>query len=281
VVYEDANGHIQQVVGSPAELRSFADGLSALGGSVLSEATDYTPKDFSIAKFAVNAQMKSMIEKCKLYLGDGYPEAIIGNRDDRSMNFRHQVATLRPYKGNRTSAKPIYYQRIRDLLITEWGGREVREPHETDDEVSIQMIRAARDGVPAVLCTIDKDLDQIPGLHYDYRSHVFYTVSALEAELVFYRQVLSGDATDNIPGALNVGVSKAAEWVTTTHLELTDAGIAPGTAEWHTGMWAMCVTIYQERGTIVPSPKTGEQLALETAQLVRLLKRPGELWQPR
>jgi len=51
-------------------------------------------------------------------------------------NYRIDVATIVPYKGNRTSAKPIHHQVIRDHLVSEWGA-EIIEGAEADDMLSI------------------------------------------------------------------------------------------------------------------------------------------------
>ena len=36
-------------------------------------------------------------------------------------NFRYKVATLKPYKGNRTQPKPHWYQAIRDYLVAKYN----------------------------------------------------------------------------------------------------------------------------------------------------------------
>jgi hypothetical protein len=117
-------------------------------------------------------------------------------------NFREKIATLAPYKGNRDAdAKPHWYQQIRDHLTGRWNARVVTG-READDEVSITGWKHYRDGYRHnyVIATIDKDLDQVPGLHYDYRQKVFYNVSRTEAEQMLWRQIIQGDPTDNIPG---------------------------------------------------------------------------------
>ena len=60
--------------------------------------------------------------------------------------------------------------------MTDTWGAEVIDGWEADDEVGIRARQLAADGVEFCIATIDKDLDQIPGLHYDYRQHVFYDI---------------------------------------------------------------------------------------------------------
>jgi hypothetical protein len=126
-------------------------------------------------------------------------------------NFRDKLATIVPYKGNRdVSHKPYWYQQIRDHLTGRWGAKVV-EGREADDEVSIQGWKQWREGFRFnyLIATIDKDLDQVPGMHYDYRQKVFYNITEQEARHAFWKQMLMGDTTDNIPGCYKVGPVKA------------------------------------------------------------------------
>jgi len=55
-------------------------------------------------------------------------------------NFREEVATILPYKGTRTAAKPIHYQAIRDYLVKSWDAIIV-EGAEADDFLSIEQCK--------------------------------------------------------------------------------------------------------------------------------------------
>lgn len=50
-----------------------------------------------------------------------------------------------------------------------------------------------------VICSIDKDLLQIPGKHYNFVKQEWATVSPMQGLRHFYGQIITGDATDNIP----------------------------------------------------------------------------------
>lgn len=53
---------------------------------------------------------------------------------------------------------------------------------------------------PCVLVSLDKDLLQIPGRHYNFVNNEFSHVSPRQALLSFYTQLIMGDKSDNIMG---------------------------------------------------------------------------------
>lgn len=116
-------------------------------------------------------------------------------------NFRVDVATIAPYKGNRSLPKPIHYQAIRDYLVKYWGATVVQGA-EADDYLAIEHEKDYK----TVLASIDKDLLQVEGYHYQWNhpdKGVFY-ISKEEAMFNFYYQMLIGDSTDNIIGCANI-----------------------------------------------------------------------------
>ena len=192
-------------------------------------------------------------------------------------NFRHDIATVLPYKGNRKDThKPHWYQQIRNYLTTYWGG-EVIEGREADDECAIAQY--THDS-PSIICTIDKDLDQVPGHHYDYVRKTFYTTSKDEGECLFYKQVLSGDSTDNIPGCYKVGAVRAAKIVDTIYL---DYGLD------HEKIWEAILATYaasldKYKLDCPYAEKAKEEgveaVCIEMARLVKMQEYVGQLWTP-
>jgi len=49
----------------------------------------------------------------------------------------------------------------------------------------------------------------IPGMHYNFRDENMYYVDPLLADRNFWKQMLTGDTVDNIPGCPGIGPSKA------------------------------------------------------------------------
>lgn len=76
---------------------------------------------------------------------------------------------------------------------------------EADDLIGIAMT----DSPNGIICSIDKDLNNIPGLHYNFRTKEKYFVLEEEAFVNFYRQCLTGDNIDTVPGIKGVGPSAA------------------------------------------------------------------------
>jgi hypothetical protein len=61
----------------------------------------------------------------------------------------------------------------------------------------------------ALICSIDKDLKQIPGLHYNYNKEEYSEVSEEEAVYNLALQTLIGDNGDNIKVNHGLGPKKA------------------------------------------------------------------------
>lgn len=130
-------------------------------------------------------------------------------------NYRFQRATIQPYKGNRTQPKPQHYETLRTYLKDVWLA-EVAQSGEADDEIGI--LASKRDN-EYVICSIDKDLDMLPGLHYNLVTKELYncedpgtlTLSSDRRKVIgrgliwFYAQMLLGDSADNIPGIARYG----------------------------------------------------------------------------
>lgn len=120
-----------------------------------------------------------------------------------SANFRTEVATIQPYKGNRKADKPYHYGNIRNYLLNVHRAH-VCEGEEADDQLSIRACVAGH-----TIATIDKDLDNTAGWHYNWNTKVLYEVTPVEADRNFYKQLLTGDATDNIPGLYRITGTRA------------------------------------------------------------------------
>jgi 5'-3' exonuclease len=125
-------------------------------------------------------------------------------------NFRYDVYDL--YKGNRKRdleeaiKKCLGY--AHDHLIQEHGAIRC-DGMEADDMVAIWAWECILSEMPYVVVHIDKDLDMIPGTHYNFVKQETYTVDFDTAHYNFIKQILTGDNADNIPGVKGIGPKKA------------------------------------------------------------------------
>jgi hypothetical protein len=122
-------------------------------------------------------------------------------------NFRKQIATIKPYKGSRKDAwRPTYEAEIKDYIMRKWNG-QITYGQEADDAMGIEQMR--HDFGASCIATNDKDLDMIPGLHYNFVTDERYVVDEETALWLFWQQLLKGDPTDDIVGIPGVGEAKA------------------------------------------------------------------------
>lgn len=117
-------------------------------------------------------------------------------------NFREEVAVTKPYKGQRTALKPYYWQRIRDLLVNEYGAKVI-EGREADDEVSIMQMSLP---YATVIISNDKDLRNTPGYLYSPYRKELYRIHPSYCHWHFWKQMVTGDNIDNIPGLPGKGI---------------------------------------------------------------------------
>ena len=121
------------------------------------------------------------------------------------------------YKANRDpSHKPFWASEIYQYLIREYDATVTRGI-EADDALGITQKQFLSLGYEPVICSLDKDLLTIPGEHYNWRKDSFYFISELEAQKNFWKQMLIGDAVDNIRGVPKIGKVKASRLI--DHLE--------------------------------------------------------------
>lgn len=170
-------------------------------------------------------------------------------------NFRELIAVTAPYKGNRDrSARPVHYDAIRNHLIDMWNA-EVIDDMEADDAIAI-----AHDPMETYIVSIDKDFDQLPGIHYNFINKKEYWVTEKEAVKFLYEQILTGDVADNIKGIHGIGPVKAQKILADCETEYD--------------MFKACVATYEEKDeTKYPMARV-----VENAQLLYLLRAEGDKW---
>jgi len=259
-VFEDDEGELSTIqVGSAAEVKEYGE---EHGLTLLDRELEIIPQPLSFALQICKQKLQEIKDRYKgdlqIYIkGDG-------------TNWRDDIATIHGYKANRLNVpKPPWNAEVYQYLREHWDAIEINGK-EVDDHVATLAYEASK---PYVVCSPDKDLDQVVGIHWNYSKNVEYEIAPDEAEFFFWQQVLSGDTADNIKGCWKVGDGRAvelvAEWMGD---QLTDIEI-----------WANIVQTYEDSMGLKGCPYTGmpaEVVALENARLVWMQTESLRLWTP-
>jgi hypothetical protein len=163
-------------------------------------------------------------------------------------NFRREIAPS--YKANRPDERPAHWQAVREFLVTHHKA-EICNGHEADDQLGIQQ---DKERGTTVICSIDKDLLQIPGRHYNFVKKTFQEIGIDEGLEYLYLQSLIGDRSDNIIGVAGIGPVKAAQALD---------GLLP--EEWYD----KCRELYND----------DERFHLNM-KLLYIWQKPNDIWQP-
>jgi DNA polymerase-1 len=132
-------------------------------------------------------------------------------------NFRYKVYP--EYKANRHGAyRPKWEKEVRAFLTSSWQANTT-DGIEADDMLGIRQHELSSLLSSSIIAHLDKDINQIPGWHFNWelnrlgkcvREKKQYFVTLEEGNRFFYYQLLTGDPTDNIKGAVGIGPKKAA-----------------------------------------------------------------------
>jgi len=122
-------------------------------------------------------------------------------------NFRKDI--FPEYKGNRkkelTEEEKEFFAFAYEYLENNWNAVPAHGM-EADDLLAIWSTEEA-----GIIVSIDKDMLQVPGLHFNTRRKEYQNVDEEEASLILHTQVLMGDSVDNIAGLRGIGKVKAAK----------------------------------------------------------------------
>ena len=163
-------------------------------------------------------------------------------------NFRREIAPS--YKAHRPESRPQHWQAVREFLVTQHKA-VVCDGFEADDQLGIDQDKVSGS---TVICSIDKDLLQIPGNHYNFVRKEFQSVTHDAGIKFLYMQSLIGDRSDNIIGVQGLGPVKAAKAL---------EGLLPEE------YYDKCKALYDD----------DERFHLNM-QLLYIWQKPNDMWQP-
>ena len=125
-------------------------------------------------------------------------------------NHRNEIATIAEYKGNRKE-KPIFTPDVKEHAIKKLGEKAILAiGRESDDIIAeylyeeYKRVGDRKEHFNVVAGGIDFDLQQCIGWHYNYDKNTLFWVDKATAAKNFWEPVLSGDASDNIKGLVDL-----------------------------------------------------------------------------
>jgi len=171
--------------------------------------------------------------------------------DKRENNFRYAIYP--EYKANRTQPKPIHLDAVREYLLSDFKAN-IASGQEADDALGIAQCTLEQ---PTIICSIDKDLLQIPGDHYNFVKNEFtWDIDEEDGLRHFYKQILTGDRADNIFGVVGIGPVKA-ERIISECIDEPD-------------MFVSCLHLY----------KGDRERLIMNGKVLWIRRKPNEIWEP-
>jgi hypothetical protein len=195
----------------------------------------------------------------------------------------NSVATILPYKGNRPTDKPKYWQEIREHLIDNYGA-EICYGIEADDKLGIEQFKEfnsyqrqgwyKEENLETIICSRDKDLNMIPGWHYSWecgnQKERKWFINETDALRFFYKQLLTGDSTDNVLGLFGVG-EKASCVKALDSLTSEQAMLSLVLGEYHRRFGSYCYEFIVENATLLWILRDGSEGTTEAEERIRRL----------
>lgn len=165
------------------------------------------------------------------------------------------------YKAHRQPVPPVHLEDLREYLFSNWDA-ELVEGVEVDDMLGIMQTEYMAQDIECCIAATDKDLDMIPGWRYNImKQEGPYWIDEDAAIYAFYKQLLMGDSTDNIPGLVGCGPKMAERALKDKHTPME--------------MYQACVEKYK----LVYPEDWMDHLTLN-ANLLWIQREAGALWQP-
>lgn len=170
-------------------------------------------------------------------------------------NFRYNIYP--DYKANRRNQpRPKHLEGVREYLVSSHNA-DIADGYEADDSLGIARTRLGVDN--NVICSLDKDLLQLEGQHYNFVKRTFERISRWDGLRNFYTQLLVGDSTDNIRGCPGIGKAKAPKLLEGCNDE--------------SDLVRCCWESYERAGS-------SEDFMIMNAKLLYILREEGDAWKP-
>lgn len=171
-------------------------------------------------------------------------------------NFRYSIDPT--YKANRVDTeRPAWLQPVREHLVVNWNAI-VSDGIEADDNLGISQCMEYDE---TCIASIDKDLLQIPGHHYNFVTGVWTHITPLDGWKHFYIQLIMGDKSDNIQGYDGKMRPKVPKFLQ-GYVDAINAAGSPRE------MFDVVADIYE----------LGEEAMIRNAKLLYIWRQPDDYW---
>ena len=177
-----------------------------IDGDILIYSTAFALKDkpLGLAKSALDATIFGIADT----LGCREGTIFLTGYDQ----FRKNICPI--YKEHRKDApRPEHGSSLRSYIISDYDAITLNGI-EADDGLGILQLAFGSPITSTCIVTTDKDLDQIPGWHYNYKKRKLYWTTPEEGQGILRRSMLTGDVADNIKGIKGIGPKKALQYTT-------------------------------------------------------------------
>ena len=141
-------------------------------------------------------------------------------------NFRFKVDPQ--YKANRKDKKPHAFKVLKEAVIERYNPI-IQNQLEADDVMGVLHTQSKKKDT--VVCSIDKDMQTLPGYFFNLDSGELFDISPKEAEEYHLAQTLIGDRVDNYFGCPSIGPATAVK-------KFSELGCS----------WETVVTLFQSKG---------------------------------
>jgi len=227
---------------------------------------------------AACARLKKMIDDTEYKISTSHISRALGEPyhqllvfltvPDGKGRYRDKFNRETTYKASRTSVPPpVFMEEMRDFLIKSYIVHQCpSSEYEADDAISWHgwynyEVTGNRD----IIAGVDKDLNQIPGYHWDYSKDLGYYIGGDTANEFFFQQLLTGDVADSIPGIKGIGPRRA--------INLLNKGSNP--EEW----WDIVLSTYTNKLSHLSEDEIAEIL-YERGNKLWIQRHEGQTWYP-
>ena len=146
-------------------------------------------------------------------LGESYKHLLLFlTVPDGKGRYRDKFNRETTYKASRTSVPPpVFMEEMRYFIKKSYIVHQCpSSEYEADDAISWHgWYNHDITGNLDIIAGVDKDLNQIPGYHWDYNKDTGYYLTNKDANRFFFKQLLMGDVADAIPGIKGIGPGRA------------------------------------------------------------------------